>query len=89
MVRKVNPCEIDSAMKQENEEFYGDSVETEGMSELLRKEHWEPMMAKYKEGDQIWFYRFPDRFWENLMGSQGYALIRDGKCISEFRTKWN
>lgn len=40
-------------------------------------------------GDELWSYSSPPGSWKHMMGRAGIALLRDGKPISEIRTRMN
>ena len=46
----------------------------------LRKRHREVM----REGDTVHRYCSPREKWEQLQGSAGFVVVRDGKVVNEF-----
>jgi len=43
----------------------------------------ERMLTQFQEGDEIWHFDTPPATWEELMGCEGYMLIRNQKKIDE------
>lgn len=35
----------------------------------------------FREGDEIWSFSSDEASWERLMGSAGYAIVRDGRIV--------
>lgn len=56
---------------------------------LSETSEWKEFISKYQENDELWFYMSPPETWETLMGSQGYAIFRNGKVIAYFTTLLN
>lgn len=50
------------------------------------KERWRDMLAKKREGDQIWLYRNSPDAWHSLSGVAGFALVRSGVVIDAITT---
>jgi hypothetical protein len=42
---------------------------------------WKPFIAMMQPGDELWRFRSPDDTWDDLAGSAGYAIMREGKVI--------
>jgi hypothetical protein len=36
------------------------------------------------EGDELWAYNTPRKYWKYLGGRKGYLIVRDGKVIKDF-----
>lgn len=50
---------------------------------------WESLKASMRPGDELWEYCDAKRLWEQLMGSQGIELRRNGEVISSMVTRMN
>ena len=44
---------------------------------------------KYKKGDEIFYYKSNQLSWNNLMGIEGYVIIRDNKICYDWITAVN
>lgn len=45
--------------------------------------------GKYREGDEIYFYKSDERSWNCLCGEEGYVLIRKNKIVDRILTRMN
>jgi len=54
-----------------------------------QQERWEGFKALLKENEKIYLISAPDRDWENIRGTKGYAIIRNEKVVYYFRTMVN
>ncbi len=52
-------------------------------------DNFEAIINKYKQGDQILWYRSSEEDWQRLQGSEGYALIRNEYFIADVVTRMN
>ena len=43
----------------------------------------------FKPGDEVWTFCSPDTTWAAMMGRQGFAFTRDGKCYEHICTLLN
>jgi len=50
--------------------------------EVLKEVGW-------KDGDELWEWRTPDKTWEHMCGLGGYAIIRNGKVTWSMITEEN
>ncbi len=55
----------------------------------FRQKKVDQFLSKYKDKDELWFFRYPDKYWEQSMGRQGYVIMRDGKRINYMVTCLN
>jgi hypothetical protein len=46
-------------------------------------------ISKYKDGDEIYFWRSNKHSWREQRGREGYVLIRDKKDVAEVVTRLN
>ncbi len=54
-----------------------------------RSERFTAMLAKHRGGDTIIWYTSADDMWAANMGSEGYALIRNGYLVDDVLMKMN
>lgn len=54
-----------------------------------RKRPGAGVLARLREGDELWWYQTPPETWEMLCGREGLALVRDGKIIDFIFTAIN
>lgn len=45
--------------------------------------------AKWKPGDEIWYFDSPAECWQNLRGCRGLARVRDGEVVDMYITMEN
>lgn len=88
-MRKIDINKIKEAFELEHQEMYGEPSAGTGLSQYFMENEWEPFISRIATGDELWFFRLPDEYWEKLQGHQGYAIIRNGKSIAKVLTKWN
>jgi hypothetical protein len=50
---------------------------------------WEALKAEIQPGDELWSFASPPKSWEDLAGSAGVALVRDGNPIKVLVTMRN
>ncbi len=50
---------------------------------------WEALKAEMKPGDELWTFSSPAQSWQDLAGSAGVALVRDGNPIKVLVTMRN
>jgi hypothetical protein len=50
---------------------------------------WRSLVAKIQPGDELRHYSSPREHWFNLIGSAGYALVRDGAVVDSVMTFMN
>jgi hypothetical protein len=50
---------------------------------------WREFLARMHPGDELWEYRTPQEDWDQLMGSSGFVLIRDGQIIASHVDRMN
>lgn len=50
---------------------------------------WRELLHQRRDGDEIWIYRSSDESWEQMMGQEGIALVRDGEIVEAFITSMN
>ena len=61
-------------------------------SERLQRwvdERWNPFIAGYSPGDELWRFRSPDDTWFSLAGVAGYAIIRGATIVKTLTTQMN
>lgn len=46
-------------------------------------------MTGPQPGDEIWLFRSPDESWEQLMGTEGHCLLRNGAIVDGYVTAVN
>lgn len=55
--------------------------------------HWYSHLAIireiFKPNDEVWTFCSPDTTWTAMMGRQGFAFLRDGKCYEHICTLLN
>ncbi len=49
--------------------------------------HAERFVETYQDGDEVWHYASPDGTWKFGLGSEGYAVFRDGKLAGAVETR--
>lgn len=64
-------------------------LDSDECSKEIASKNWKEFKNTYEDGDAIWFYCSPAGTWENLMGSQGYAIFRNDKLIKSYTTLMN
>lgn len=69
--------------------IYDSLVDRPKVKEDFKKKFWDPFMANYRDGDEIWTFRSPDTHWDMLMGRAGNAILRNGVCIYYQVTEMN
>lgn len=59
-----------------------------GINENLSKrdkewadEKWNMLKPKIKDGDEIWLYSTPEKYWQSLLGEKGLLIIRNCTII--------
>jgi hypothetical protein len=45
--------------------------------------------TRRQEGDEVWEFNSPARFWQHLAGRAGIALVRDGEVVDSIITSMN
>jgi len=50
---------------------------------------WEELKAQMQPGDELWEYCTDRESWQQLMGSAGIELVRDGNVIASIVTRMN
>ena len=50
---------------------------------------WEALKSQMKPGDELWEHSSDAESWEQLMGSAGIQLVRDGVVIDGITTLFN
>jgi hypothetical protein len=50
---------------------------------------WEALKAQMQAGDELWEYCTDRGSWQQLMGSAGIVLIRDGEVVASITTLMN
>jgi hypothetical protein len=50
---------------------------------------WTAFKSQFRPGDTIVGYSTDRHSWQNLAGEAGYALMRSGCLIAQFKTMWN
>jgi hypothetical protein len=88
LIRKINLLNIEEAFKLESQELHGKLIDSDEKV-VYKPKSWDSFIQKMMPGDELWFYRFPDEYWMNLMGQQGYVILRDGKLINTLMTVRN
>lgn len=89
LVRKIDPNRIDEALELEYREFYLEPSDGNVISQLFMEKQFKPFLAKLRPGDELWFYQMPQEYWEELMGHQGYVIVRKGRIVAQVVTRYN
>ena len=50
---------------------------------------WRELLAEIQDGDELLDFSSPPETWEQLMGWEGYALVRQGKVVEIIGTAMN
>ncbi len=50
---------------------------------------WNWFLSSMHEGDELWYYRFPNEMWQKLRGSHGYLILRDDNYYRYFEIAKN
>ena len=50
---------------------------------------WRNFAAKFKQGDEVWYFCSPGPLWEKMLGWEGYAIFRGGHLVDTFTTREN
>ena len=50
---------------------------------------WEALKSQMQPGDELWEFRTDRESWQQLMGSAGIELIRDGNVVASIVTRMN
>ena len=50
---------------------------------------WQRLKPLILKKDEIWYFDSPRKYWHNLAGRRGYAIVRNGKPIGGFFTELN
>ena len=50
---------------------------------------WQAMKSKMRSTDEIWFWSSDEKSWEQMMGTEGMALVRHGEIVDFFVTAMN
>src|SRR5687768_15003418 len=46
-------------------------------------QEWAELKKRAQPGDELWTFRSPDEYWNQMMGWQGLLLIREGRIVQE------
>ena len=52
-------------------------------------DRWLALKAQAEEGDEWWHFNSGEESWDQLAGTEGYALVRDGEIIDYICTRLN
>ena len=52
-------------------------------------DQWQKLITQMQPSDEIWEYRSDDESWQQLMGWEGIALVREGVIIDSICTGMN
>jgi hypothetical protein len=55
----------------------------------FNNDNWERLKRMIEPGDELWEYCTSKRSWNELTGSAGFELIRNGEVIAEIVNKMN
>lgn len=50
---------------------------------------WAELLDEHQDGDELWEFSSPARYWRRLAGRGGVALVRDGKIVVSVVTIMN
>ena len=50
---------------------------------------WRMLVAKMRDGDELWEYRSPPETWTHMCGREGVVLLRRGRVIGGVTTAMN
>ena len=92
LVKEIQPSSLTEVLIEERNEFFGKSTDgrsKEEMEKLLSEEPWKAFLSKLTKEDTLWFYKFPDKYWQKLMGRQGYIITKNGKAVAHITTYGN
>jgi hypothetical protein len=53
------------------------------------RQRWRNFILNYKPEYQLWFFTSPGHLWEDLMGSEGYAIFDGDHLIADIITVMN
>jgi hypothetical protein len=73
------------SIAQVQEELFGRPLNSsdihgaQGSTDLAKA--WDSVKAKYREGDELYFFTADERSWAELNGRRGYALIRKDQVV--------
>jgi hypothetical protein len=45
---------------------------------------WKDFRAKYRDGDELWYFRSPAETWPRKCGAAGVAIMRGGQVAAHF-----
>lgn len=93
LIPKPMDCRVEKMTIPQAEAYFLESYERFKNSDIyehLMKEHqrwilhyWKPFILQFREDDELWFFNTPDIFWTNMMGRNGFIIVRDNKQISK------
>jgi hypothetical protein len=52
-------------------------------------DEWMDFIRKYKDGDEIYFWKSSEQSWRDLRGREGYVIIRDNQLLDIIWTGLN
>jgi hypothetical protein len=52
-------------------------------------DRWKAFIDEMIQGDELWKYRSPEWAWRAWMGSEGIAIVRNGKIVYFYETACN
>ncbi len=76
-------------MKQTIEESIITSLQKRISQENLLDEQWLQFKDKMQDGDELWYFRTPQKTWTEFFprcGMEGYALVRGDRIVAEIFT---
>ena len=52
-------------------------------------EEWSALKGQFQEEDELWEFSSPFETWENLGGTAGICIVRDGEVVDSIVTMMN
>lgn len=55
----------------------------------MLNQRWVDFRQEIQEGDEIWQFCSPDKFWEKKCGRAGYSIVRNGEIVRSLVSRRN
>lgn len=91
LIRKIEQNNLIEALLCEDKEFYcGVTQHSEQYyGKRLNEQDWRCFLSNLKITDELWFFKFPLKYWKKSHGCQGYAIVRNGRLVDSIITHRN
>ena len=92
LVKKIETDKLVEALQEEERNFFlsGKHIsEKEEIENSLSQTQWRDFLSNLNHAEELWFFRFPDKYWEKMAGRQGYVILRSGKMVDYLYTFMN